>query len=83
MTCDRCNLHKGTNLSSIDPETDEIVQLFHPRQHQWDEHFALIGPEIHGLTPTERATVRLLQMNSEHRVELRSWLLLSGDFPAK
>lgn len=83
MACDRCNLHKGTNLTSVDPYTQEIVLLFHPRQDQWDEHFALIGPEIHGLTPSGRATVRLLQMNSEHRLELRHWLLQSGSFPLR
>jgi hypothetical protein len=29
--CHRCNRHKGPNLSGIDPETQEIVQLFNPR----------------------------------------------------
>ena len=32
LACIDCNLHKGTNLTGIDPETSEITQLFHPRR---------------------------------------------------
>jgi len=78
LACDRCNLHKGTNLTSVDPDTLQIVLLFHPRKDSWDEHFALIGAEIFGLTPSGRATVRLMQMNAEHRLELRMWLMTGG-----
>jgi 5-methylcytosine-specific restriction endonuclease McrA len=41
LACDRCNSHKGTNLTGIDPETGEIVPLCNPRQHLWEEHFRL------------------------------------------
>lgn len=75
LACDRCNFCKATNLSSIDPVTREIVLLFNPRQDEWEEHFAMQGAVIVGVTPTGRATVRLLQMNAKHRVELRRWLI--------
>jgi hypothetical protein len=75
LACDRCNFCKGTNLSSIDPVTRQIVLLFNPRQDVWEEHFAMRGCEIVGLSPTGRATVRLLQMNARHRLELREWLM--------
>jgi hypothetical protein len=75
LACDRCNFCKATNLSSIDPVTRKIVRLFNPRQDAWDEHFVMEGAEIVGLTPTGRATVRLLQMNAKHRLELRDWLI--------
>lgn len=39
LACIDCNLHKGTNLTGIDPLTDEVTPLFHPRQQRWDEHF--------------------------------------------
>jgi len=40
----------------------------------------LRGGEIVGLTSTGRATVRLLNMNAPHRVELREeWLEEGGD----
>lgn len=71
LACDRCNLYKGPNLSSIDPLTVQIVTLFHPRRDQWSEHFRLRSAVLEGLTPTGRATVRLLQMNAWRRVQLR------------
>ena len=39
LACDRCNAHKSPNLSGIDPETDEMVELFNPREQAWEEHF--------------------------------------------
>lgn len=74
LACDRCNLHKGPNLSAIDPVSREIVPLFHPRRDQWHEHFAMSGARVIGMTPTGRATAQLLQMNSPRRQELRERL---------
>src|SRR5262245_27002940 len=31
LSCYHCNLHKGSNLTGIDPETGVVVVLFHPR----------------------------------------------------
>lgn len=70
--CSFCNAYKGPNLSSVDPLTGRVVPLFNPRQDRWRDHFALGGGEVAGLTPIGRATVRLLNMNAEHRVELRN-----------
>jgi hypothetical protein len=39
LACDRCNAHKGPNLTSIDPDTGAVVPLFHPRHDCWDDHF--------------------------------------------
>src|SRR2546423_1290974 len=50
--CHRCNLYKGTNLTGVDPDTQAVVPLFHPRLHLWREHFALDGTRLRGLTPT-------------------------------
>lgn len=80
LACDRCNLHKGPNLSSIDPETGEQVVLFNPRTEAWTDHFGLVEAEIVGLTPTGRATARLLNMNSARRVQLRKLLMNEGAF---
>jgi 5-methylcytosine-specific restriction endonuclease McrA len=79
LACDRCNVHKGPNLSSIDPQTGTLVALFHPRHERWAEHFAFRGPAVVGLTPTGRATVRLLQMNAPRRVQVRRELLRQGE----
>jgi hypothetical protein len=80
LACDRCNRHKGPNLSSIDPESGALVRLFRPRQDAWNEHFSISGAEIVGLTDIGRASVRLLRMNTEHRVELRQHLIERGEF---
>ena len=34
--CHQCNAHKGTNLATFDPDTNEVVRLFHPRLQQFD-----------------------------------------------
>jgi 5-methylcytosine-specific restriction endonuclease McrA len=79
LACDRCNAFKGTNLTSIDPNSEKLVPLFNPRQDQWEEHFRFAGGEIIGSTATGRATVRLLNMNALRRVELREEWLEAGE----
>jgi hypothetical protein len=77
--CHHCNLHKGTNLASMDPDTNQVSRLFHPRLDRWEEHFTREGPRIAGRTSVGRTTVWLLQMNAADRVELRSVLLELGE----
>lgn len=79
LSCDRCNLHKGPNLSGIDPETKHVVTLFHPRLQAWHEHSGLEGAHIVGLTACGRATVRVLNMNAARRVRLRAGLQQRGE----
>lgn len=74
LACDRWhggNAYKGPNLTSIDPDTRAVAALFDPRRDVWSDHFVVRGGQILGLTPTGRATVRLLNMNASRRVELR------------
>jgi hypothetical protein len=80
LACNRCNLAKGPNLSSIDPISRQVVRLFHPRQDIWRDHFELMGGRIAGSTPEGRATGQLLQMNSGRRRELRERLIAEGAF---
>jgi hypothetical protein len=72
--CQHCNLHKGPNLSGIDPDSQTVVSLFHPRQQTWAEHFAAVDFRLIGRTPTGRATVRVLAMNDPDRLQLRTML---------
>ena len=78
LACRRCNLLKGPNLSSVDPESDTMTRLFHPRTDSWREHFALQEHRIVGLTDVGRATVTLLEMNDLDRVQLRVELMELG-----
>lgn len=80
LACDRCNAHKGPNLSGIDPDTEQITPLFHPRQQTWRDHFACEGELIVGITPTGRAPVRVLNMNAPRRIRLRAALLDRGEW---
>ncbi|HEY4088288.1 MAG TPA: HNH endonuclease [Bryobacteraceae bacterium] len=72
LACIDCNLHKGTNLTGIDPHTNELTQLFHPRQYSWEEHFEWRGIYLAGKTAIGRTTVRVLHINSEDQIVLRS-----------
>lgn len=69
--CHLCNRYKGPNLSGIDPETNRLVRLFHPRNDDWQEHFKVENGYIFGLTPIGRATVHVLNMNMPERIRTR------------
>jgi 5-methylcytosine-specific restriction endonuclease McrA len=72
LACIDCNLHKGPNLTGVDPQTRKITPLFHPRRDRWDDHFKWRGIYVMGKTATGRTTIRVLQMNSEDQLSLRS-----------
>ena len=74
LACPTCNLSKSRATSALDPITDMIVPLFHPRRQQWQEHFRWIenARRVQGLTPTGRATVERLRMNQERLVVARA-----------
>ena len=72
LSCHHYNLHKGPNLVGIDPVSDTVTPLFHPRVQLWHDHFEWRGVAVVGRTPTGRATVRVLSMNARDRLELRS-----------
>ncbi len=78
LACHRCNLHKGPNLTGIDPLTAEMAPLFHPRRDRWRDHFTFRNAHIEGLTASGRATVHVLAMNDPRRIELRQELLALG-----
>jgi hypothetical protein len=78
LACNYCNIHKSSNLTGIDPQTELITPLFNPRRDRWLEHFALHGGAIVGLTAVGRVTVRVLNMNDPERIELRVEILDSS-----
>lgn len=75
FACWRCNHYKGTDLGSFDPQTGTFSFLFNPRTQIWDKHFILENLMLVGLTPEERTTVSLLQLNSDARLAERQQLL--------
>ncbi|WP_165219943.1 HNH endonuclease [Aquisphaera insulae] len=81
LCCFACNRHKGPNIAGIDPKSRKIVPLFNPRRHKWSRHFRWDGPRLVGLTPAGRATIQVLKLNLDYRVEFRRELIDEGDFP--
>jgi len=79
-SCSACNLNKGPNLATIDPDTGQQVDLFHPRRQVWAKHFTMSDAIVVALTPSGRGTARLLKMNDPHRVAFRRELIVSGQF---
>ncbi len=59
--------------------------LFNPRTQNWQEHFmwSRDGTQVIGLTPTGRATVLALQINSSLRVLARQRWVLTGRHPPR
>lgn len=78
LACPECNLHKGTNLTSIDPDTGKITQLYHPRRERWEDHFTSVEGRIVGKTATGRTTAWLLEMNVGANLRLRQRLFKLG-----
>jgi hypothetical protein len=78
LSCALCNQRKGTDLTSIDPETGDVVLLFNPRRDRWADHFRLDEARIEPLTAVGRVTVRLLQLNAAERLQERALLAQLG-----
>ena len=83
ISCQRCNLSKGPNLSGLDKDTGKLTKLFHPRLHNWKYHFRWQGTELVGRTPIGRATVHVLNVNASPRLMLRGLLAELKRFPPK
>jgi hypothetical protein len=78
--CFDCNRAKGSDIASIDPDTDALTALYSPRTQAWSEHFRFNGPVIEPLTACGRVTVRLLRMNLPVRVAIRASLMRAGHY---
>jgi hypothetical protein len=84
LACPRCNAAKWLHTVSTDPETGELVRLFHPRQHNWSENFQWMATDptwLEAYSPVARATIELLDLNSLHRRQVRCWLIVLGLHP--
>ena len=81
LACTICNKYKGSDLASLDPETGEIIGLYHPRQDKWAEHFQIQGAELIHVTVKGLVTIKLLQLNRREKVAERQVLIQAGIFP--
>jgi hypothetical protein len=76
--CRYCNSYKGSNIAGLDPITQQIVPLYHPRRDHWNQHFRWAGPRLVGLSPNGRATIMVLRINHPELVALRESLIIEG-----
>jgi hypothetical protein len=83
FACVRCNAWKGSDIASLDPETGQLVSLFHPRRQRWPDHFRLDGPFIEPVTSEGRVTARLLRLNIDQRIVERRLLIAIRRYPGR
>lgn len=83
LACSVCNNSKGAKTHALDSVTQTRVLLFNPRTMGWAEHFAwkADGTLMEGLTPTGRATIQALKLNSPLRVQARQLWVSVGWHP--
>jgi len=68
LACPDCNAHKGPNLTSVDPETEQVVALFNPRQEEVLHGFTVLVLHLrdpHDRSPSRRAMPRAGGCSSE------------------
>jgi len=78
--CVQCNGFKGSDIAGLDPDTNELTRLYHPRRDQWDAHFEIMDGYVIGKTPIGRATVALLRMNQPPMLAMRQALIETGQW---
>ena len=61
LSCYNCNAYKGSNIAGLDPDTQQLTRLFHPRKDQWASHFTWLGPDLVGSTDVGRTTIEVLR----------------------
>ncbi len=75
LACIHRNRFKGPNIAGIDPDTEELTRLFHPRTDVWNHHFTRLGAAILPLSAIGRVTARVLNMNNPEVLWLRETLV--------
>jgi hypothetical protein len=81
--CPGCNLHKSDRTLVPDPDSNQLVALFHPRRDLWDAHFLWDGYRLVGRTMIGRATVFALDLNEPRRILIRQAEELFALFPPR
>jgi len=83
LSCPNCNAFKGSDIASVDLETNQLVYLFNPRQQQWGDHFRLDSAMIIPLSPEGRVTEFILRLNQPEQIEERRILIELNRYPCR
>lgn len=81
LSCFDCNRNKGSDIASIDEDTELLTPLYNPRRDLWTNHFQVDGTVIKPLTAVGRVTVYLLQINDHEQVHKREGLIKLKRYP--
>jgi hypothetical protein len=73
LACIHCSLRKGARRTASVPLSGATVPLFHPRLDTWASNFRWAGVKLIGRTPTGRATVAALDLNSAEHLVIRGF----------
>jgi len=67
LACSRCNGRRYNFTTGIDPQSQEELPLFNPRQEQWSTHYvwSVDGLNIIAKTSIGRATCNRLDLNDD------------------
>jgi hypothetical protein len=80
-SCPICNNAKGSDLSTILNDENQLIRLFHPRKDNWFEHFEVSDGIILAKTYIGEATIKLLKLNEIDRILERLDLIEAGLYP--
>jgi hypothetical protein len=71
LACFHCNRYKSNRQAAIDPETQQMTDLFNPRNQAWEDHFIWSADKLTllGQSAMGRATINALKLNRE-RIQL-------------
>lgn len=81
LACVFCNRYKGSDIATLNPQTNQLIQFYNPRTMRWREHFRLNEVVIEPQTDIGEATVRILQMNHDDQILERRVLYNRGRYP--
>ena len=77
--CYPCNHVKGSDIGTVLLDEDTFVRLFHPRKHEWLEHFELSAEGlILPKTSIAEATIKVLDLNNINHILERIDLIQAG-----
>jgi hypothetical protein len=81
FSCSICNGNKGSNVGTVLQNEEVFVQLFHPRKHNWFDHFDMLEGVIYPKSEIAEATIKVLELNHLNRILERLDLIAAGLFP--
>jgi HNH endonuclease len=78
FSCPICNSRKGPNIGTVLDDDETFIRFFHPRKHDWHEHFEIQNGQILPKTQIGEGTAKILNFNELDLVLERIELMETG-----